>query len=264
MYVPWLLVSNLCKYVEFWKLCNASPSLALVEHSSLDGSHSTHLDPCQPTSRLEGPGGRRCRPKNKLDLEAPPSTTPPPLSHPPLTHLNRAFPPLLLLYSFSSFFYFTTMYCIECGHLLPSHRTPSTICSKCKTPLATWWDESSQTYRTNRESILPDTMNPYATHSHLHNGSGSGSGLGSPQTGIGGGLGVGGLGGGYGVSIGEIERMRSRRNEQTEEERNFNGALVTLELHFERPGNYLMKAMVEVKKMVARTLDLSLNKAEVR
>ncbi|KAL5318945.1 hypothetical protein ACEPPN_014013 [Leptodophora sp. 'Broadleaf-Isolate-01'] len=156
------------------------------------------------------------------------------------------------------------MYCIECGHLLPSHRTPSTICSKCKTPLATWWDESSQTYRTNRESILPDTMNPYATHSHLHNGSGSGSGLGSPQTGIGGGLGVGGLGGGYGVSIGEIERMRSRRNEQTEEERNFNGALVTLELHFERPGNYLMKAMVEVKKMVARTLDLSLNKAEVR
>ncbi|KAH9206184.1 hypothetical protein DL95DRAFT_450943 [Leptodontidium sp. 2 PMI_412] len=155
------------------------------------------------------------------------------------------------------------MYCIECGHLLPSHRTPSTICSKCKTPLATWWDESSQTYRTNRESILPDTMNPYATHSHLHNGSGSGSGLGSPQTGIGGGLGVG-VGGGYGVSIGEIERMRSRRNEQTEEERNFNGALVTLELHFERPGNYLMKAMVEVKKMVARTLDLSLNKAEVR
>ncbi|KAG4439426.1 hypothetical protein IFR05_005073, partial [Cadophora sp. M221] len=170
------------------------------------------------------------------------------------------------------------MYCIECGHLLPSHRTPSTICSKCKTPLATWWDESSQTYRTNRESILPDTMNPYTTaahtHTHLHTSTsphtGSpGLGAGGLGVGVGAGYGIGiggigaGMGGTYGVPMAEMERMRQRRNEQTEEERNFNGALVTLELHFERPGSYLMKAMVEVKKMVARTLDLSLNKAEV-
>lgn len=69
---------------------------------------------------------------------------------------------------------------------------------------------------------------------------------------------------GFVVNEFDKENMRKRRNQQTEEERNFNAALVTLELHFERPGTYLMKAMVEVKKMVARTLDLSLNKAEVR
>ncbi|KAH7410659.1 hypothetical protein BKA64DRAFT_617405 [Cadophora sp. MPI-SDFR-AT-0126] len=164
------------------------------------------------------------------------------------------------------------MYCIECGHLLPTHRTASTICSKCKTPLATWWDETSQTYRTNRESILPDTLNPYT--SHAHNGSGSphtysgagyseriGSGI---SGGMNGSMGTGMAGMSYGIPRTELDRMRERKNEQTEEERNFNGALVTLELHFERPGQYLMKAMVEVKKMVARTLDLSLNKAEVR
>lgn len=89
--------------------------------------------------------------------------------------------------------------------------------------------------------------------------------IGMGGMGIGSGIGMGGgYGGGYGVTSTEMERMRQRKNEQTEEERNFNGALVTLELHFERPGQYLMKAMVEVKKMVARTLDLSLNKAEVR
>jgi hypothetical protein len=59
-------------------------------------------------------------------------------------------------------------------------------------------------------------------------------------------------------------KMRSRRNRQTEEERNFNASLICLEHHFERPNSYLSKAMVEVKKMVAKTLDLSLNKAEVR
>lgn len=55
-----------------------------------------------------------------------------------------------------------------------------------------------------------------------------------------------------------------RRNRQTEEERNFNAALICLEHHFERPNSYLSEAMKEVKKMVAKTLDLSLNKAEVR
>ncbi len=59
-------------------------------------------------------------------------------------------------------------------------------------------------------------------------------------------------------------KMRARRNRQSVEERNFNAALICLEHHFERPNSYLREAMVEVKKMVAKTLDLSLNKAEVR
>ncbi len=58
--------------------------------------------------------------------------------------------------------------------------------------------------------------------------------------------------------------MQRRKNESTEEERNFNAALSVLEMHFERPGGYMRLAMGEVKKMVAKTLDLSLNKAEVR
>ncbi|CZS96846.1 hypothetical protein WAI453_010192 [Rhynchosporium graminicola] len=196
------------------------------------------------------------------------------------------------------------MYCIECGSTLPTNRTPQTICSTCKTPLSTWWDESSQTYRTNRESILggpyqralsgpvgkrhlnlnesgPNAViNPNGgsgsarfTHARNGNGSGTGTGIGDLVPGLrNGGAGMTGseIGGmealamEYGISIQEVEKMRSRRNQQTEEERNFNGALVTLELHFERPGSYLMKAMVEVKKMVGKTLDLSLNKAEVR
>ncbi|KAI6715201.1 hypothetical protein JHW43_002319 [Diplocarpon mali] len=131
------------------------------------------------------------------------------------------------------------MYCIECGHLLPSIRSNSTICSKCKTPLATWWDESSQTHRTNRESILPDTMNPYTKN-------------------------IKGINGSSVLGYMDVDALHKRRNQQTEEERNFNAALVTLELHFERPGTYLQKAMVEVKRMIARTLDLSLNKADVR
>ncbi len=58
--------------------------------------------------------------------------------------------------------------------------------------------------------------------------------------------------------------MKSRPNRQTEEERVFNGALVVLEMHFQRPGVYMKDTMGEAKKMVAKTLDLSLNKAEVR
>jgi hypothetical protein len=58
--------------------------------------------------------------------------------------------------------------------------------------------------------------------------------------------------------------MRQRRNRQTEEERCFVAALVVMELHFEKPNSYMRESMVEVKKMVARTLDASLNKSEVR
>jgi hypothetical protein len=46
------------------------------------------------------------------------------------------------------------MYCIECGSVLPSMRDSSTVCPKCKTPVATWWDEDSQTPRTHREALL--------------------------------------------------------------------------------------------------------------
>lgn len=67
------------------------------------------------------------------------------------------------------------------------------------------------------------------------------------------------------VDADERERMKRRRNNQSEEERVFNGALILLEGHFERPKKmYLSKTMVEVKKMVGKTLDLSLNRAEVR
>ncbi|CZR52427.1 uncharacterized protein PAC_02304 [Phialocephala subalpina] len=130
------------------------------------------------------------------------------------------------------------MHCIECGHLLPTNRTPHTICSKCKTPLATWWDETTSTYRTNRESILPDYKPPFSSISMP-------------------------------IDAEEREKMKRRRNTQSEEERGFNAVLILLEGHFEgmleKPKRtYLGKTMGEVKKMVGKTLDLSLNRAEVR
>jgi palmitoyltransferase len=138
------------------------------------------------------------------------------------------------------------MYCIECGQILPSILTPSTICSKCKTPVATWWDETSKTFRTNRESILPDPL-PLSSTSSSTSGLSFGSGA-SP----------------FYIEEKERVRMKSRVNVQSEEERVFNGALVVLEMHFQRPGAYMRKTMGEAKKMVTKTLDLSLNKAEVR
>lgn len=53
------------------------------------------------------------------------------------------------------------MLCIECGNLLPEIRDSSTACKTCGTLVSTWWDEESQTHRTNRESIFavpPSTM----------------------------------------------------------------------------------------------------------
>jgi SpoVK/Ycf46/Vps4 family AAA+-type ATPase len=129
----------------------------------------------------------------------------------------------------------TTMLCNECGHALPSIRDSSTICSNCKVPVATWWDETSQTFRTNRESILPD---PSKTSSAMA----------SP----------------FYVDEKDREKMRQRRNTQSIEERNFNTALVMLEGHFARPQSYMASSMVVVKKMVATTLEMSLNKADVR
>lgn len=53
-------------------------------------------------------------------------------------------------------------------------------------------------------------------------------------------------------------------NNNSVEERFFLGALLVLEGHFQRPQTYMGKAMVEVKKMIAGTLEMSLNKADVR
>jgi hypothetical protein len=121
-----------------------------------------------------------------------------------------------------------TMYCIECGNPLPDIRNDSTVCSKCKTPLATWWDETSQTYRTNRESILP-----FAT-----------------------------------PHLGDKSRMSQRKNTQTIEERSFQAALIGLEIRFEEtPGlgaKSIPNSKPDIKKMITNTLEMSLHKADVR
>jgi len=119
------------------------------------------------------------------------------------------------------------MFCIECGNPLPDQRDDSTICSKCKTPLATWWDETSQAFRTNRESILPS---PY----HIN--------------------GVGG----------DESKMTVRKNTQTIEERHFQGALICLDGHFDKLPGFGDKTMAECRAMVKSALDASLNKADVR
>lgn len=72
------------------------------------------------------------------------------------------------------------------------------------------------------------------------------------------------------IPPGKEEKMASngnrerRVNKDTTEERFFQSSLLMLEGHFERPQTYMSKAMAEVKKMVAQTLDQSLNKADVR
>jgi palmitoyltransferase len=120
------------------------------------------------------------------------------------------------------------MYCIECGNRLPDLRNDSTVCSKCKTPLATWWDETSQTYRTNRESILPFATPPY----------------------------------------GDKSIMSQRKNTQTIEERCFQAALIGLEIRYDEAAwfglNSLPTSWPEIKKMITNTLDKSLHKSDVR
>jgi len=58
--------------------------------------------------------------------------------------------------------------------------------------------------------------------------------------------------------------MSRRKNTQTIEERNFQVALISLELHFEGKAALGPNSMVDVKKTVDLTLNKSLNKAEVR
>jgi palmitoyltransferase len=118
------------------------------------------------------------------------------------------------------------MFCIECGNPLPDIRDNSTICSKCKTPLATWWDESSQAFRTNRESILPT---PYQISSTENGG-----------------------------------KMAVRKNDQTIEERSFQGALICLDGHFMKLPGFGDRTLPECRAMIKSALDASLNKSEVR
>jgi hypothetical protein len=117
------------------------------------------------------------------------------------------------------------MYCIECGKPLPDSRDSSTVCSFCKTPVATWWDEASQTPRTRREALLDFTVAP---------------------------------------QLGENGTMSRRRNIQSIEERSFQAVLICLEQHFEKKPGLGSKTLPEVKTMVKTTLDQSLNKAHVR
>ena len=60
------------------------------------------------------------------------------------------------------------------------------------------------------------------------------------------------------------DAMTRRPNTQTIEERYFQGALICLELRYETKGGIGPKTIPEVKKMVGHTLELSLNKADVR
>jgi hypothetical protein len=67
----------------------------------------------------------------------------------------------------------------------------------------------------------------------------------------------------YNGSGNGVQGEFKRRNTQSIEEKNFNGALTLLEGHFE--GMKIgPKTGPSIKKMVAGTLDKSLNKAEVR
>lgn len=104
-------------------------------------------------------------------------------------------------------------------------RDSSTVCSNCKTPVATWWDEATQTPRTHREALLPFTVTPQP---------------------------------------GENDTMSRRRNTQSIEERSFQAALICLEQHFEKLAGLGPKTLPEVKAMVRTTLEQSLNKADVR
>ncbi|KAF4630940.1 hypothetical protein G7Y89_g7193 [Cudoniella acicularis] len=122
------------------------------------------------------------------------------------------------------------MYCTQCGHPLPDVRDKSYICTKCKVPIATWWDEDSQTFRTNREVILPYTPP-----------------LGSPT-----------------VASSAGMDFQDVANTQTIEESCFCAALIVLEGHYEKPRLMGYKSMEAAKKMIAQTLDRSLNKADVR
>lgn len=65
-----------------------------------------------------------------------------------------------------------------------------------------------------------------------------------------------GLYGGAGINF-------RRKNTQSIEEKVFNGALIAVEAHF-RKMKIGPKSAPEIKRMVAATLDKSLNKADVR
>ena len=58
--------------------------------------------------------------------------------------------------------------------------------------------------------------------------------------------------------------MTVRRNTQSIEERNFQGALICLGGHFENPPGFGDRTMAECRAMVKSALDASLNRTDVR
>jgi hypothetical protein len=70
-------------------------------------------------------------------------------------------------------------------------------------------------------------------------------------------------GSGSGSGGSKFGKLFKRKNVQSIEEKSFNGALVAVKAHFEGL-KFGPKSSPEVRKMVAGTLDKSLNAADVR
>lgn len=137
-------------------------------------------------------------------------------------------------------------YCVKCGTAIPKPLTVRTVCTKCAVPIANWFDFDTMEDRPYDVSPSPPTQTSQQNGSQYHN-----AGLGERfET----------------ISLNDRLGGERRRkvNENSVEERFFLGALLVLEGHFQRPQTYMGKAMVEVKKMIASTLEMSLNKADVR
>ncbi|KAJ8063364.1 hypothetical protein OCU04_008593 [Sclerotinia nivalis] len=126
------------------------------------------------------------------------------------------------------------MYCAECGHPLPDIRDDNTTCSKCKTRLGTWWDESSKTMRTNREAFVPTNMMSELMGGRSH----------------------------FEIN----KKVSERTNTYGLEERGFLATLTMLEMRW-GPGGAAglgRKTMEGLGKMIRSTLDMSLSRGEVR
>ncbi|KAF7891048.1 uncharacterized protein EAF02_001373 [Botrytis sinoallii] len=126
------------------------------------------------------------------------------------------------------------MYCAECGHPLPDIRDDNTTCSKCKTRLGTWWDESSKTMRTNREAFVPTNMMSEIMGGRSH----------------------------FEIN----KKVSERTNTYGLEERGFLATLTMLEMRWGPGGGAGLgrKTMEGLGKMIRSTLDMSLSRGEVR
>ncbi|RAL67267.1 hypothetical protein DID88_008031 [Monilinia fructigena] len=113
-------------------------------------------------------------------------------------------------------------------------RDDNTTCSKCKTRLGTWWDESSKTMRTNREAFVPTNMMSELMGGRTH------------------------------FEIGK--KVSERTNTYGLEERGFLATLTMLEMRWGPGGGAGLgrKTMEGLGKMIRSTLDMSLSRGEVR